>query len=69
MVSFYIIWTDPCRQIQSSQGGLFKGSRTEAAEVTVAPSPVIENFNVIEYIGPGQIPGLIDAYSDPFFFQ
>lgn len=30
---------------------------------------VIEDFNVIEDIGPGQIPGFIYAFSDPFFFQ
>jgi hypothetical protein len=37
--------------------------------MTVAPGPVIEDFNVIEYIGPGQIPGFIDAFTDPFFFK
>ncbi len=37
--------------------------------MTVAAGPVIEDFNVIEDIGPGQIPGFIDAFSDPFFFQ
>ena len=37
--------------------------------MTVAPGPVIEDFNVIEDIRPGQIPGFIYAFSDPFFFQ
>ena len=37
--------------------------------MTVAPGPVVEHFNVIEDIGPGQIPGFIDAFSDPLFFQ
>ena len=37
--------------------------------MTVAAGPVIEDFNVIEDIGPGQIPGFIDAFSDPFVFQ
>ncbi|AGN88302.1 hypothetical protein H650_00340 (plasmid) [Enterobacter sp. R4-368] len=37
--------------------------------MAVAPGPVVEHFNVIEDIGPGQIPGFIDALSDPFFFQ
>jgi hypothetical protein len=37
--------------------------------MTVTPGPAIEDFNVIEDIGPGQIPGFIDAFSDPFFFQ
>jgi hypothetical protein len=36
--------------------------------MAVAPGPVIEDFNVIEDIGPGQIPGFIDAFSDPFFW-
>ncbi len=35
----------------------------------MAPGPVIEDFNVIEDIRPGQIPGFIYAFSDPFFFQ
>jgi hypothetical protein len=35
----------------------------------VAPGPVVEHFNVIEDIGPGQIPGFIDAFSDPLFFS
>ena len=35
----------------------------------MAPGPVVEHFNVIEDIGPGQIPGFIDAFSDPLFFQ
>lgn len=28
--------------------GLFKGLRTDAAEMTVTPCPVVEHFNVIE---------------------
>jgi hypothetical protein len=37
--------------------------------MTVAPGPVVEHFNVIEDIRPGQIPGFIDAFSDPFFLS
>jgi len=37
--------------------------------MTVTPGPVVEHFNVIEDIRPGQIPGFIDTFSDPFFFQ
>ena len=57
------------RQILSSRRGLSEGLRADAAKVTVTPGPVVEHFNVIEDIGPGQIPGFIDAFSDPFFFQ
>ena len=57
------------RQILSSRRGLLEGLRTDAAEMTVAPGPVVEHFNVIEDIRPGQIPGFIDAFSDPFFFE
>ncbi|BDD49209.1 hypothetical protein PDTA9734_06960 [Phytobacter diazotrophicus] len=35
----------------------------------MTPGPVVEDFNVIEDIGPGQIPGFIDTFSDPFFFS
>ena len=35
----------------------------------MAPGPIVEHFNVIEDIRPGQIPGFIDTFYDPFFFQ
>ncbi len=37
--------------------------------MTVAPGPVVEHFNVIEDIRPGQISSFIDAFSDTLFFQ
>lgn len=61
--------TPQSRLFLSSRRGLFKGLRTDAAKVTVAPGPVVEDFNVIEDIGPGHVPGFIDTFSDPFFFQ
>ena len=59
----------PGRQILSPLRGLFKDLRTDAAEMTVPPGPDIEHFNVIEDIGPGHIPGFIDAFSDRSFFS
>lgn len=53
----------------SSRLGLFKGLRTDAAEMTVAPGPVVEHFNVIEDIRPGQIPSFVYSLPDTFFFQ
>ena len=53
----------------SSRRGLFEGLRTDTAEMTVASGPVVEHFNVIEDIRPGHIPGYIDVFPDPFFFQ
>lgn len=35
----------------------------------MAPGLAIEHFNAIEDIGPGLIPGFINAFSDPLFFQ
>ena len=35
----------------------------------MTPGPIVEHFNIIEDIRPGQILGFIDAFSDPFFFQ
>ena len=35
----------------------------------MTPGPVVEHFNVIEDICPGQLPGFIYAFSDPFFFS
>lgn len=64
------IWTARNRrQILSPQRGLFEGLRTDAAKVTVASGPVVEDFNVIEDIGPGQSLGFIDTFSDALFFQ
>lgn len=57
------------RHFLSSRQGLFKGLRTDAVEMSVAPDPVVEDFNVIEDIGPGQIPGFVDPFSDVFFFS
>jgi hypothetical protein len=37
--------------------------------MAVVPGPVVEHFNVIEDIRPGQILGFIYAFSDPFFFS
>jgi hypothetical protein len=37
--------------------------------VAVTPGPVVEHFNVIEDIRPGQIPGFIYAFSDPFIIS
>lgn len=37
--------------------------------MTMVPGPIIEDLNVIKDIGPGQITGILDTFSDPFFFQ
>ncbi len=51
--SLYLGHPHKRRHILSSQRGLFEGLRTDAAEMTVAPGPVVEHFNVIEDIRPG----------------
>ena len=35
----------------------------------LTPGPVVEHFNVIEDIRPGQIPGFVYSLPDTFFFQ
>jgi len=35
----------------------------------VTPGPVIEHFNVIDDIRPGQIPGFIYVFSNLFIFS
>ncbi len=37
--------------------------------MTVAPGPVVEDFNVIEDIGPGQRAGFVDPFSVTLFFS
>lgn len=58
-------WTDPTTVDKFCP---HDEARSKASGLT-PPSPVIEHFNVIEDIGPGQISGFIDAFSDTFFFQ
>ena len=62
-------WPHACRQILSSRRGLFEGLRTDAAGVTVAPGPIVEHFNVIEDIRPGQIPVFVYSLTNALFFQ
>lgn len=57
------------RHFLSSRRGLFEGLETDASEMTVAPGPVVEHFNVIEDIRPGHVPGFIYSLSDTFFFE
>lgn len=37
--------------------------------MTVTPDQVVEHYNVIEDIGPGQIPGFVYSIPDAFFFS
>lgn len=37
--------------------------------MAVTAGSVVEHLNVIEDVGPGQFPGFVDAFADPFFFQ
>ena len=37
--------------------------------MTVAPSPIVKDFDVVEDIGPGQIPSFVDALADALLFQ
>jgi hypothetical protein len=37
--------------------------------MAVTAGSVVEHLNVIEDIGAGQIPGFVDAFTDPFLFQ
>lgn len=37
--------------------------------MTVAPGSIVKDFDVIEDVGPGQIPGFVDALTDAFLFQ
>jgi hypothetical protein len=56
------------RHFLSSRRSLFKGLRTDATEMAVPPSPVVEDFNVIEGIAPDQLPGFVYYLPDVFFF-
>lgn len=35
----------------------------------MTPSPIVKDFDVIEDISPGKIPGFVDALADAFLFQ
>ena len=63
---------DCCRsggQIPASRCGAFERLGTDAAQITVTAGPVVERFNIVEHIGPDDIPGFVDAFADAFFFQ
>jgi len=47
---------------------MFEGLQTDAAQMTMAPGPVVEDYNVIEDIGPSQRAGFVDPFSDTLFF-
>ncbi|VTN29954.1 Uncharacterised protein [Klebsiella pneumoniae] len=57
-------WTDPIPvdKFCPHDEACFEDLRTDAAEMTVAPGPVVEHFNVIEDIRPGQIPVFICVF-------
>ncbi len=64
---YFWSWTDPTPVDKFCPHD--EAFRTDAAEVTVAPCPVVKHFNVIEDIRPGQIPGFVYSLPDAFFFQ
>ena len=37
--------------------------------MAVPPGPIVKDFDVIEDVGPGQVPGFIDAFADALLFQ
>lgn len=37
--------------------------------MTVAARTVVEDLDVVECIGPGQLPGLVDSLADTLFLQ
>ena len=48
---------------------MFKRLGTDPVEVAVPTTPVVERFDVIEHIRPGQITGFVDAFLDALFLQ
>lgn len=62
---------DCCRshgQTPASCRGAFERLGTDAAQMAVTAGSVVEHLDVIEDVGPGHIPGFIDAFTDPFLF-
>jgi len=47
---------------------MFEGLQTDAAQMTMAPGPVVEDYNVIEDIAPSQRAGVGDPFSDTLLF-
>ena len=39
------------------------------AQMAMAPGSIVKDFDVVEDIGPGQIPSFIDPFADTFLFQ
>lgn len=57
------------RQPLASQGGPFKGLRTDSAEMAVAAGSVVKRLDLIEHIRPGQLAGSVAPLFNPFVFQ
>lgn len=39
------------------------------AQMAMAPCPIVEDFDVIEDVGTGQVAGFVDALANAFLFQ
>ena len=57
------------RHSRPSRRGLLEGLGAYVAEMAVLTISIVEDFDVIEDFGAGQIAGLVDALSDPFLLQ
>lgn len=51
-----------CGQIPASRRGAFERLGTDAAQMAVTAGSIVECLNVVEDVGPGQIPGCVDAF-------
>ena len=57
------------RQTLTSRCGAFKRLGTDVAQMAMATDAVVDDFDVVEDVGPGQLPGFADALAHAFFLQ
>lgn len=57
------------RHFPASRRGGFERLGTDAANMTMAAGSVVEDLDIIEDVGAGEVSGFIDTFSNAFLLQ
>ena len=57
------------RQIPASRCGAFERLGTDTTEIGMPAGSVVEDLDIIEDVGSGEVSGFVDAFSDTLLFQ
>ena len=65
----FVEYPGNARHIAASCRSPFKGFGTDAAQMAVTARFIVEDFDVIEYIGFCQVSGFVNSLANSLFFQ